>query len=42
MKQGVKINDADECKMCRMNEWDDASEMGVKQVRESPESKSRS
>jgi len=42
MKQGLKINDADEGETCRMSEWDDASKMGAKQVRESPELKSRS
>ena len=42
MKRGLKINDADEGETCKMSECDDASKMGTKQVRESPESKSRS
>jgi len=42
VKQGLKIDDADEDETRKMSEWDDASKMGMKRVRESPESKSRS
>jgi len=37
VKQGVRINDVDECETCRRNECDRASKMSPKRVRESPE-----
>jgi len=36
VKQGVMINDADECETCRRNECEGASKMSSKHVRESP------
>jgi len=37
VKQGVKINDADECETRKGNECEGASKMSPKHVRESPE-----
>jgi len=37
VKQGVKINDADECETRKGNECEGASKMGMKRVHESPE-----
>ena len=37
VKQGVKINDADECETRKRNECEGASEISPKHVRESPE-----
>jgi len=37
VKQGIRINDADECEMCRRNECEGASKMSLKHVHESPE-----
>jgi len=42
VKQGVMINDADECETCRRSECGGASKISLKRVRESPERKSRS
>jgi len=37
VKQGVKINDADECETRKRNECEGASRISPKHVRESPE-----
>jgi len=37
VKQGVMINDADECETCKGNECEGASKISPKHVRESPE-----
>jgi len=37
VKQGVKINDADECETHKRNECEGASKISPKHVRESPE-----
>ena len=37
VKQGVRINDADECETCKRNECEGASKMSPGHVRESPE-----
>jgi len=42
VKQGIRINDADEGEMCRRNECDVASKMSPKHIHESPEWESRS
>jgi len=39
---GDKINNADECEMCRRNECKGASKISPKHVHESPERRSRS
>ena len=36
VKQGVMINDADECETCKGNECKGASTMSLKRVQESP------
>jgi len=42
VKQGIRINDADECETCKGNECGGASKMSPKCVQESPEVESRS
>jgi len=42
VKQGVMVNDADECETCRRNECKGASKMSPKCILESPERESRS
>jgi len=34
VKQGIMINDADECETCKRNECEEASRMGLKHVQE--------